>query len=65
MASDPQNFKIPLTQQDQEALSQIFAQLKMEDIKQIEANNPDSFVILEPWEEQGWTINSSLPSKNV
>lgn len=65
MVNDSQNLKIPLNQQDQDALSQIFEQLELEDIEQIEANNPFSFALLEPWEEQGWVINSLLPAKNI
>lgn len=64
MSSKPINSQIPLTQQDQEVLSQIFAQINVEDIKQIEATFSAYFVApLEPWEEQGWIINSSLPFK--
>jgi hypothetical protein len=38
----------------------------MEDIKQLEAIFAEFVVApLEHWEEQGWIINSSLPSKNA
>jgi len=65
MSSKPTNSQLPLTQQDQEVLSQIFAQINLEDIQQIE-NVFSSFLVapLEPWEEQGWVINSSLPTKH-
>lgn len=65
MVNNPLPSKLPLTHKDQEALSQIFEQLKLEDIQQIEARTTDSLGLLEPWEEQGWIINSSLPSKNA
>lgn len=56
---------VPLTNQDQAALSELFEQLQFEDIKQIEASSTPSLELLEPWEEQGWVINSSLPLKKA
>jgi hypothetical protein len=65
MTNHPITSKLPLTQLDQEALSQIFEQLKLEDIQLIKTSPTYSFALLEPWEEQGWIINSSLPARNV
>lgn len=64
MSRESKNSQLPLTQQDQDILSQIFAQIKVEDLQQIEAvSSSYSVAPLEPWEELGWIINSSLPSK--
>ncbi len=66
MSSKPTNSNIPLTHQDQEVLAQIFAQIKSEDINQLEAAFATySVKPLEPWAEPGWIINSSLPSKRI
>jgi hypothetical protein len=65
MSSKATNYKLPLTEQDQEVLSEIFSQINLEDIQQMEATFSTYLVApLEPWEEQGWIINSSLPSKS-
>lgn len=62
MPSNQVNSKIPLTEQDREALNDIFEQLKIEDIQHIEETVERYISVpLEPWEEQGWIINSSLP----
>lgn len=62
MASYHTNPTIPLTDQDTEALDEIFAKVEVEEIKDIEATAARYSVIpLEPWEEKGWVINSSLP----
>ena len=61
-ASNQVNSNMPLTEQDREALDDIFEQLGIEAIEQIEETvNRYAAVPLEPWEEQGWIINSSLP----
>ncbi len=53
---------MPLTEQDSDALDEIFEQVLVEDIKQIEALvSRFSVAPLDPWEEKGWIINSSLP----
>lgn len=53
---------IPLTEQDREALDDIFKAVAAEEMKQIEETVARySVVPLEPWEEAGWVINSSLP----
>jgi hypothetical protein len=57
--SDP---KLPLTEQDREALNEIFKSVAIEEIKEIEARVAHySVTPLEPWEETGWIVNS-LPS---
>ena len=62
MDSNLANPMIPLTDQDREALDDIFRTVGAEDIKQIEETVARySIAPLEPWEEAGWTINSSLP----
>ena len=47
----PTNSQVPLTQQDQDVLSQIFAQINVEEINQIESTITYTVVPLEPWEE--------------
>lgn len=65
MSSKATNYKVPLTEQDQKVLSEIFSQINIEDIQQMEATFSTYLVApLEPWEEQGWIVNSSLPSKS-
>jgi hypothetical protein len=56
---------MPLTDQDQNALDDIFAKVALEDMKQIEDTVAlYSVAPLEPWEETGWVVNSSLPNLN-
>ena len=65
MSRESKKSQLPLTEQDQDVLAQIFAQIKVEDLQQIDAvSSSYSVAPLEPWEEQGWIINSSLPSKS-
>lgn len=65
MSSKATNYKVPLNEQDQKVLSEIFSQINIEDIQQMEATFSTYLVApLEPWEEQGWIVNSSLPSKS-
>jgi hypothetical protein len=53
---------IPLSDQDSEALDEIFAKVELEEMRHIEATVARySVAPLEPWEETGWVINSSLP----
>ena len=62
MATNQANQNMPLTDQDREALEEIFERVKVEDIRDIEETaGRYSVVPLEPWEEKGWVINSSLP----
>jgi hypothetical protein len=62
MAKNLVHADMPLTDQDMEALDEIFEKVKVEDIKQIEQRAAHySAVPLEPWEERGWVLNSSLP----
>lgn len=62
MPTHQANSRIPLTDQDRDALDDIFAKVAVEDIKQIEATVAlYSVAPLEPWEETGWVVNSSLP----
>lgn len=62
MDSNLANPMIPLTDQDREALDDIFRTVAAEDIRQIEETVARySIAPLEPWEEAGWVINSSLP----
>lgn len=52
---------IPLNYRDQEALEQMFDKIETEEISQIEAiANRYGVMPLEPWEEQGWVVNSSF-----
>jgi hypothetical protein len=54
---------IPLTDQDREALDEIFETVEVEDIRQVEETVARySVAPLEPWEEKGWVLNSSLPT---
>lgn len=63
MASNQANSMLPLTEQDREALDDIFKTVAAEEIKQIEETVARySVAPLEPWEEAGWVINSSLPA---
>lgn len=62
MASNQVNSMLPLTEQDREALDDIFKTVAAEDIRQIEETVARySVAPLEPWEEAGWIVNSSLP----
>lgn len=66
MASKPTSATMPLTDQDKEALDEIFQKVKVEEIREIEATVAQySIAPLEPWEEKGWVINSSLPKARV
>jgi effector-binding domain-containing protein len=66
MVSHQTNPTIPLSDQDTEALDEIFAKVEVEEIKDIEARVAGySAIPLEPWEEKGWVINSSLPIVTV
>lgn len=65
MPTHQANPRIPLTDQDQDALDDIFAKVALEDMKQIEDTVAlYSVAPLEPWEETGWVVNSSLPNLN-
>jgi hypothetical protein len=65
MPTHQANSRIPLTDQDRDALDDIFAKVALEDIKQIEDTVAlYSVAPLEPWEETGWVVNSSLPNLN-
>ena len=60
MASSKLNPTVPLTDQDLEALDEIFEQVMVEDIRVIEEKAAHySVAPLEPWEEKGWIVNSS------
>ncbi len=62
MASNQANPTLPLTDQDREALDEIFKTVPAEEMKQVEETVARySVAPLEPWEEAGWVINSSLP----
>ncbi len=62
MDSNSASPSIPLTEQDREALDEIFKAVATDEIKQIEETVARySIVPLEPWEEAGWVINSCLP----
>jgi hypothetical protein len=62
MPTNQANPRMPLTDQDSEALDEIFAKVAVDDIKQIEDTVAlYSVAPLEPWEETGWVVNSSLP----
>lgn len=53
--------KIPLNCRDREALEEMFEKIEIEEMTQIEALAARFWVIpLEPWEEQGWVVNSSF-----
>lgn len=61
MATNQTEHKIPLTHKDREALDEIFEAIEIETMSQIETiANYSSVAPLEPWEEMGWIINSSL-----
>jgi hypothetical protein len=65
MAYKQTNPLIPLSDQDTEALEDIFEKVAVEDIKQIEQTVALYAVTpLDAWEEQGWVVNSSLPDPN-
>lgn len=65
MDSNLANPRIPLTAQDREALDEIFKAVAADEIKQIEETVARYCIVpLEPWEEAGWVINSSLPPNN-
>ncbi|HEY9823749.1 MAG TPA: hypothetical protein V6D35_23700 [Candidatus Sericytochromatia bacterium] len=60
MASRKINSSVPLTDQDMEALEEIFEQVMVEDMRVIEERAAHySVAPLEPWEEKGWIVNSS------
>lgn len=60
MASRKINPSVPLTDQDMEALEEIFEQVMIEDMRVIEERAAHySVAPLEPWEEKGWIVNSS------
>jgi hypothetical protein len=62
MSRHQANPHIPLTDQDRQALDEIFEKVESEAIRQIEATvDLYSIAPLEPWEERGWVVNSSLP----
>jgi hypothetical protein len=66
MASKQASATIPLTDQDKEALDDIFKKVEVEEIREIEATVAQySVAPLEAWEEKGWVINSSLPKARV
>ncbi|MEQ9668971.1 hypothetical protein [Coleofasciculus sp. G2-EDA-02] len=55
--------RVPLTSADREALDKLFQGVQLEDLRQIEEiTSYYSIAPLEPWEEQGWLTNSSLPN---
>ncbi|MEQ8754593.1 MAG: hypothetical protein RID09_13910 [Coleofasciculus sp. G1-WW12-02] len=55
--------RVPLTPADREALDKLFQGVQLEDLRQLEEiKSYYSTAPLEPWEEQGWLTNSSLPS---
>ncbi len=65
MANKQMNPKLPLTDQDRDALDEMFEKLEFEDIKQIEATATRySVTPLVPWEEQGWMLNSFIPNSH-
>jgi hypothetical protein len=62
MTNNHKNPMIPLTNQDSEALEEIFETMPAEAMKQIDETVAHySVAPLEPWEEKGWVLNSSLP----
>jgi hypothetical protein len=62
MAKNLANSHMPLNDEDMEALEEIFEKVKVEDIQQIEETAARYWAVpLDPWEEKGWTVNSSLP----
>jgi hypothetical protein len=66
MAKNQANSIIPLTDQDEEALDELFKKIEVEEIRKIEATIARySVAPLEPWEEMGWGINSSLPPTKI
>lgn len=53
--------RIPLTKADNEALETLFQGVPIEDFRQLEEiTSYYSITPLEPWEEEGWVMNSSL-----
>ncbi len=61
IASEQANPRMPLTDQDMAALDEIFEKIEVEEISKIEATAARySVAPLDPWEETGWIINSSL-----
>ncbi|HEY9833182.1 MAG TPA: hypothetical protein V6D26_21700 [Stenomitos sp.] len=62
MDSNSASPRMPLTAQDREALDNIFKAVAADEMKQIEETVARYCIVpLEPWEEAGWVINSSLP----
>lgn len=63
IAGEPVNPMMPLNNQDKAALDEIFEKVESEVIGQIEATVIRYPVIPpDPSEEQGWVINSYLPT---
>lgn len=63
MVTKQTNLTVPLSDQDALALDALFEAVAMEDIKQIEvAAGRYSTAPLDPKEELGWIVNSSLPT---
>lgn len=61
MADNMADANIPLNYRDQKVLDQMFEKIEIEEISQIEAMITRlSIIPLEPWEEQGWIVNSSF-----
>lgn len=55
--------RVPLTAADHDALDKLFQGVQGEDLHQLEQiTSYYSIAPLDSWEEQGWVINSSLPS---
>jgi hypothetical protein len=53
--------RVPLTSADRDALDKLFQEVQVEDLRQLEEiTSYYSITPLEPWEEKGWVINSSL-----
>ncbi|MEQ8976059.1 MAG: hypothetical protein RIE73_37470 [Coleofasciculus sp. C1-SOL-03] len=53
--------RVPLTSADRDALDKLFQGVQVEDLRQLEKMTSSySITPLDPWEEQGWVINSSL-----
>ena len=55
--------RLPLTPADRDALDKLFQGVQVEDLRQLEKiTSYYSVAPLDPWEEQGWVTNSSLPN---
>lgn len=60
--------KLPLNYRDREALQEMFETIGIEEMSTIESLATRYWRLpLEPWEEQGWIINSSFgnPQQNI